>query len=236
MSKGLGPFGESFKIQNGKLNPGAKPPAAPYAFVGKTEGVEAFRIYVGAGREDRPIFGGADGGLKREGDELILDLTKIPGSISQPLFLRLPPGFGAKGSKIAIVDVQAPRCNISKPVQELKDQVDKFSAHATAGGDCSASSAAEDNAIRNEVRKLGDKPKSKADKKPGGIKGSIALADDAPVDAGANRPAEMLAVLLEKRWDAQTGVKPNPAEEIRAELVKKPGPGRLGSASREVEG
>ena len=37
VSRGLGPFGEYFKIQDGKLTTSAKPPPAPYVFVGKRD-------------------------------------------------------------------------------------------------------------------------------------------------------------------------------------------------------
>src|SRR5258708_36152935 len=100
MTRGLGPNGESFKVYSGRLITGRAPPATPYMLVGKRADGEAFQIYVGLGRYDKAIFGVVEGGLKREGDNIVVDVSKLPGAVLQPLSLRLPPGFGVKGSKI----------------------------------------------------------------------------------------------------------------------------------------
>jgi hypothetical protein len=210
----LGPFGEYFKIVEGKLQAGAKPPRRPYAFVGKHDNADVFRIYVGAGRDDKPIFGVTDSGLKREGDELVVDVSKLPGTVAQALALRLPAGFGMKGSKMAVVELHGGRGDISAAVQELKGQLASIS-----GGGSGAEGGGADtevSAIRATVRKLSEKPKVKAENN------NKKAAVDPPGDAGLNRPGEMLAALFEKYWDAQTdNMKPNPGEEVRAELAKK---------------
>jgi len=219
VAKGLGPFGEYFKILDGQLYAGARPPPLPFAFVARHDNADVFRIYVGAGRDDKSIFGVTDSGLTRDGDDLVVDLSKLPGAVSQPLFLRLPAGFGMKGSKFSVVDLHAQRGNIGPAVQEMKDQLAKLSG--ASGGDDVSSADPEVNAIRADVRKLSERPKGKEEKKPAGPK--IAQnSGDLPADMGLKRPAEMLASLFEKYWDAQTGISPNPVEEVRAVLAKKP--------------
>jgi hypothetical protein len=221
-SRGLGPFGEYFKIQDGKLQSGAKPPPLPYIFVGKHDNADVFRVYVGVGREDKSIFGASDSGLTRDGDALVVDVTKLPGSVSQPLWLRLPQGFGVSGSKYHVVEVRAGRADIGVAVQEMKEEL----ARASSGGgsDDLASPNSEINTIRAEIRKLSAKPKPKTPEKkpaPGG-KPVAGNAGDVSAEIGLTRPAEMLAALFENFWDEQVGSHPNPAEKIRAELAKKP--------------
>jgi hypothetical protein len=222
VSRGLGPFGEYFKIQDGKLLAGTKPPPMPYIFVGKHDNADAFRIYVGLGRDDKSVFGLSESGLTRDGDALVVDLSKLPGNISQPLWLRLPPDFGVKGSKYRVVEVQAGRADISAIVQEMKDELTRVSSGS--GGDDITSPNSEINTIRAEIRKLSAKPKPKAqpEKKPTpGGKPVAGNARDVSADIGLTRPAEMLAVLFENYWDEQIGSHPNPSEKIRAELAKK---------------
>jgi len=218
-ARGLGPFGEYFKVQDGQLNAGNRPPPLPYVFVGKHDNADVFRIYVGAGRDDKPIFGVTDVGLKRDGDDLVVDLSKLPGTVSQSLSLRLPSGFGVKGSKITVVELHAQRGTIGPSVQELKDQLAKVSGGA--GGDDASSTDLEVNAIRAEVRNLSQRPKGREEKKTPGPKGAP-NSGDPPADVGLKRPAEMLAAVFEKYWEAQTGISPNPVDEVRAELAKKP--------------
>src|SRR5439155_17239141 len=86
-------------------------------------------------------------GLKREGDNIVVDVSKLPGAVLQPLSLRLPPGFGVKGSKITAIGVRAQRCNIAPVVKEIKDQIQKQSEPAgqppvTQSADLPGSSAA----------------------------------------------------------------------------------------------
>ncbi|HEY3898290.1 MAG TPA: hypothetical protein VGM54_06740 [Chthoniobacter sp.] len=235
VSRGLGPFGEYFKIRDGKLQAGAKPPRMPYIFVGKRDNSDMFRIYVGMGRDDKSIFGTTETGLTRDGDALVVDLSKLPGSVSQPLWLRLPPDFGVKGSKYRVVEVQAGRADISAVVQEMKDELARVSSGG--GGDDITSPNSEINAIRTEIRKLSAKPKAKAqpEKKPApGGKPLAGNAGDVPADIGLTRPAEMLAVLFENFWDEQVGSHPNPAEKIRAELAKKPDQANWGALLTEL--
>jgi hypothetical protein len=222
VSRGLGPFGEYFKIQDGKLQSGTKPPPMPYIFVGKRDNTDVFRIYVGAGREDKSIFGASDTGITRDGDALVVDVSKLPGSVTQPLWLRVPPGFGVKGSKFSVVEVRAGRAEVGAAVQEMKDELARISSGG--GGEDIASPNSEINTIRAEIRKLSAKPKPKTPEKkptPGG-KPVPGNAGDVSAEIGLNRPAEMLAVLFENFWDEQVGSRPNPAEKIRAELAKKP--------------
>jgi len=133
-ARGLGPNGESFKVLNGKLITGRTPPATPYILVGKRANGEAFQIYVGMGRYDKAIFGVLDGGLKLEGDNIVVDVSKLPGAVLQPLSLRLPPGFGVKGSKVAALGVHTQRCNIAPVVQEIKNQIQKQSEAGSPAG------------------------------------------------------------------------------------------------------
>jgi len=133
LARGLGPNGESFKSYNGRLITGKTSPPTPYIFVGKrADGGEAFQIYVGLGRLNKAIFGVVEGGLKREGDKIVVDVSKLPGGILQPLWLRVPAGFGVKGSTNTALGVRAERCNIAPVVKEIKNQIQKQSEPASA--------------------------------------------------------------------------------------------------------
>jgi hypothetical protein len=134
MARGLGPNGESFKVYSGRLITGRAPPTTPYLVVGKRPDGEAFQIYVGHGRYDKAIFGAVEGGLKREGDNIVVDVSKLPGATLQPLSLRLPPGFSVKGSKITALGMRAQRCNIAPVVQEIKNQIQKQSQAGPPAG------------------------------------------------------------------------------------------------------
>lgn len=134
LARGLGPNGESFKSYNGRLITGRTSPPTPFVLVGKRAGSEAFQIYVGLGRFNKAIFGVVEGGLKREGDHLVVDVSKLPGAVLQPLSLRLPPGFGVKGSKITALGVRTQRCNLAPVMQEIKNQIQKQSEAGPPAG------------------------------------------------------------------------------------------------------
>ena len=116
----------------------SKPPPPPYIFIRVSVKVpkEAFRIYVGIGFDDKPIFGVIEGGLKRDEDDIVLDPAKLPGNVSQPLSLRLPPGFGVKGKQsrtASTISIKATLQRIRKFVQELTDKLPKVSRECRPG-------------------------------------------------------------------------------------------------------
>lgn len=173
LARGLGPNGESFKSYNGRLITGRTPPATPYILVGKRADGEAFQIYVGLGRFDKAIFGAVEGGLKRAGDHLVVDVSKLPGAVLQPLWLRLPPGFGVKGSKITAIGVRAQRCPLAPVVKEIKNQLQKQSeagppagqppvtqSAASPGSSAASQTDAAKATAAPEAGKLSEKPKT----------------------------------------------------------------------------
>jgi hypothetical protein len=156
LARGLGPNGESFKVFSGKLITGRTSPPTPYILVGKRADGEAFQIYVGLGRYDKAIFGAVEGGLKREGDHIVVDVSKLPGAVLQPLWLRLPPGFGVKGSKITAIGVRAQRCTLAPVVKEIKNQIQKQSE----AGSPAETALGTEPAAAPEAGKPTEKPKA----------------------------------------------------------------------------
>jgi hypothetical protein len=106
IANGLGAAGEFFKIDGGHIKPGKTAPPPPYRLTVLQSGTPVAIVFVSAPNGET-LLGRSlasqkppSTALSMRGESLTIDATQLglPGKISQPLWLNLPPNFNDSGT------------------------------------------------------------------------------------------------------------------------------------------